>query len=234
MTLPVAILAGGMATRLRPLTESIPKALVEVAGRPFIHHQLKLLLQRGFRRVVLCVGYLGEKIEAAVGDGGSLGMCIDYVFDGEKLLGTGGALRKALPFLGEKFMVLYGDTYLQCDYAAVEKAFVSKGKLGLMTVLRNANRWDRSNVLFSNGRIIRYDKMNPSVEMEHIDYCLGALQAQAFDLYPPDTMLDLATLYRDLLAKEALSGFEVSERFYEIGTLAGLEETRNYFKENSL
>jgi len=208
--------------------------LVEVAGRPFIHHQLKLLLQRGFRRVVLCVGYLGEKIEAAVGDGGSLGMCIDYVFDGEKLLGTGGALRKALPFLGEKFMVLYGDTYLQCDYAAVEKAFVSKGKLGLMTVLRNANRWDRSNVLFSNGRIIRYDKMNPSVEMEHIDYGLGALQAQAFDLYPPDTMLDLATLYRDLLAKEALSGFEVSERFYEIGTLAGLEETRNYFKENSL
>lgn len=229
MTLPVAILAGGLATRLRPITQKIPKGLVDVAGKPFIEHQLQLLRRYGFSRIVLCVGHLGEMVQAVLGDGSQWGIDIQYVFDGDLLLGTGGALRKALPALGEQFLVLYGDTYLDCDYAAVEKSFIDSGKLGLMTVFRNCNRWDRSNVLFIEEQIQCYDKQCPSADMQHIDYGLGVLHSKVFDVYPQDTIIDLATVYQDLVAKEQLAGFEVTKRFYEIGTPAGLKETREYF-----
>lgn len=230
MIFPVAILAGGLATRLRPLTERIPKALIDVAGKPFIERQLLLLQRHGATRVVLCVGYLGEMVEAAVGDGSKWGMELKYVYDGKTLLGTGGALRRALPLLGEKFLVLYGDAYLRCDYAAVETAFLSSGKLGLMTVFRNVNRWDRSNILFSGEQIIRYDKLHPTTEMEYIDFGLGALQSKVFEAYPDDTPVDLATVYQDLIARNELAGYEVTERFYEVGSHPGLEETRRYFQ----
>lgn len=232
MSLPVAILAGGKATRLRPLTEDMPKALVDVAGKPFVEHQLDLLKRHGFDRVVFCLGYLGEQVRSALGDGERLGMNISYVFDGEQLLGTGGALCQALPLLGEEFLVLYGDTYLNCDYAAVEAAFVSSGKPGLMTVFHNTNRWDRSNVFFQNGRIVRYDKRNPDPEMQHIDYGLGALRSRVFERYRAAANFDLGQIYQDLAAEGELDGFEVAERFYEIGTPESLEETRRYLKDH--
>ena len=185
MTLPVAILVGGLATRLRPVTDKIPKALVEVAGKPFVIHQLELLQRHALNRVVFCLGYLGEMVETTLGNGSRWGMELDYISDGERLLGTGGALHKAIPLLGKEFFVLYGDTYLDCDYAAVEEAFVASKKLGLMTVFRNANQWDRSNILFTDGRIIHYDKQNPTSEMQHIDYGLGILSAKIFENYKP-------------------------------------------------
>ena len=234
MSLPLAILAGGLATRLRPLTEKIPKSLVEVAGKPFIVWQIELLRRNGVAHLVLCLGHLGEQVQAELGDGSRWGMQLDYIFDGPLLLGTGGALRRALPRLGEAFFVLYGDSYLDCDYAAVEGAFCASGKLGLMTVFRNANLWDLSNVIFENGRIQRYDKKNLVPEMKHIDYGLGVLQASALVRYPADRALDLATVYQDLLAQDQLAGYEVSQRFYEIGSPAGLQETRDYIKERSM
>src|SRR4051794_4872944 len=139
--LPVAILAGGLATRLRPLTETIPKSLVEVAGEPFLAHQLRLLHSHGIRRATLCVGYLGEMVREFAGDGARFGMEVTYSFDGPELRGTAGAVRQALPLLGPAFFVLYGDSYLPCDYAAVERAFLESGKLGLMTVFRNEGQW---------------------------------------------------------------------------------------------
>jgi NDP-sugar pyrophosphorylase family protein len=226
VTLPVAILAGGLATRLRPVTASIPKALVEVAGKPFVVHQLELLRARGVSRVVLCLGHLGEQVEAVVGDGRGFGLEVRCVFDGPALLGTGGALRRALPALGGKFLVLYGDSWLDCDYGAVARAFVESGRLGLMTVFRNEGRWDSSNVLFRDGRILRYSKAQKGPEMEHIDYGLGALDPAALAAYPQGAPLDLAAVYEDLLARGELAGLEVHERFYEIGSPAGLEETR--------
>ena len=116
VSLPVAILAGGLATRLRPVTEDTPKALLDVAGKPFVVRQLEYLRQQGIVRVVLCVGYLGEQIRAVVGDGSALGLEVLYSWDGPQLLGTGGALRHALSALGEQFMVLYGDSYLPIDF----------------------------------------------------------------------------------------------------------------------
>jgi N-acetyl-alpha-D-muramate 1-phosphate uridylyltransferase len=228
VSLPVAILAGGLATRLRPTTKRIPKALVEVAGKPFAIHQLELLRRHNLTDVVFCVGYLGEQIQEALGDGGRWGMHLQYVFDGPTLLGTGGALRRALPLLGESFFVLYGDSYLECDYAVVKQAFRHSGKLGLMTVYCNNGLWDRSNVLFDRGHIIRYDKRQRTSDMRHIDYGLGALHARAFDGYPDGAVIDLAEIYRDLLAQDQLAGFEATRRFYEIGSPAGLEETRQY------
>ena len=228
MSLPVALLAGGLATRLRPLTERLPKSLMDVAGKPFIVHQLLLLQRNGVTQLVLCVGHLGEQVQAELGNGSRWGMQIDYVFDGPVLLGTGGALRRALPWLGEAFFVLYGDSYLDCDYAAVEQAFRAGGSLGLMTVFRNANQWDRSNVVFAGGRIQRYDKQTHLPEMNHIDYGLGILQTSVLNRYPADQAFDLATVYRDLLEQNQLAGYEVTRRFYEIGSPTGLEETREY------
>jgi NDP-sugar pyrophosphorylase family protein len=201
---------------------------MEVAGKPFAEHQLSLLRRKGIARVVFCIGHMGERVRDALGEGLRRGIDIGYSFDGPNLLGTGGALRNALPLLGDRFLVVYGDTYLDCDYAAVERAFLESGKAGLMTVFRNAGRWDKSNVLFRDGRILRYDKRDRTPEMEHIDYGLGALRAEAFAPYPAEGLLDLETVYRDLLARGELAAHEVSERFYEIGSPEGLDETRRY------
>jgi N-acetyl-alpha-D-muramate 1-phosphate uridylyltransferase len=228
MTLPVAILAGGLATRLRPVTEKIPKALVQVAGRPFIDHQLELLRVQGYTRAVLCLGYLGEMVEQHLGDGRRFGMALNYVFDGPKLLGTGGALRRALPQLGESFFVLYGDSYLPCDFAAVEAGFRASGMPALMTVLRNDDRWDRSNAVYRDGMVVRYDKRKRDPEMHYIDYGLSAMRAEALWDFGEDSVFDLAEVFTALSRNAKLAGFEVQERFYEIGSPAGLAETETY------
>lgn len=234
MILPVAIIAGGLATRLRPLTETVPKSLVEVAGEPFVVHQLDLLRRAGIERVIFCIGYLGEMVRDVVGDGSRWSLQVSYSEDGPRLVGTGGALRRALPLLGDAFFVLYGDSYLRTDYGAVERTFRESGKKGLMTVLRNEGRWDRSNVIFEGGRIHRYDKKEADARMKHIDYGLGVLAASVFERYRAEGTLDLATVYRDLVADNQMAAYEVAERFYEIGSPEGLEETRALLMEAKL
>ena len=224
--MPVAVLAGGLATRLRPITETIPKALVDVAGRPFAEHQLELLRRNGITDVVFLVGHLGEMVGDHLGDGSRFGVRLRYVFDGPRPLGTGGAIRRALPNLDDPFFVLYGDSYLECDYAAVEDAFRGGTGDGLMTVCRNEDQWDRSNVRFVDGRIQAYDKTGATPGMRHIDYGLGAFRKAAFSARGEEESFDLAALYRQLLAEGRLEAFEVAGRFYEIGSPAGLEETR--------
>lgn len=232
MTLPVAILAGGKATRLYPITQAIPKSLVEVAGKPFIQQQIELLRKNHIERIVICLGFLGEQVEAALGDGLAFGLQIKYVHDGPSLLGTGGALKRALPELGKgAFFVLYGDSFLDIDYACVEAEFVRSGKTGLMTVHKNQGKWDRSNVYFAQGQIVEYDKKNPKPEMQHIDYGLGILQEAAFEDVPDNEAYDLADIYKNLIKKGQLAGCEVQQRFYEIGSPEGLAETRAYLTE---
>ena len=221
---PVAILAGGLATRLHPATEKMPKALVEVAGRPFLAHQLRLLRAAGIRKVVLCVGYRGEMIEREFLDGSGLGVKLSYSFDGPELLGTGGAIQKALPLLGKQFFVLYGDSYLPIDYVAPARAFRDSGKLALMTVLRNEDRWDASNVWFADGVIKSYNKQQQAPEMRYIDYGLGLFDAAAFAGRPANKAFDLGDVYQDLIVSNELAGYEVTQRFYEIGSPEGLAE----------
>jgi len=221
--IPVAILAGGLATRLRPITEKIPKSLVPVAGEPFLAHQLKLLHARGIRHAVLCVGHLGEMIERDF-SGEKFGVKLDYSFDGKKLLGTGGAIKRASPKLGEEFFILYGDSYLPIDYAPVAEFFHRSGKAGLMTVYRNEGRYDASNVVFRDGEIVVYDKKLKSAEMKHIDYGLSLFKASVFEAFPADEKFDLADVMQKLVREKQLAGYEVPERFYEMGSPAGLEE----------
>ena len=225
LDIPVAILAGGLATRLRPITEKIPKSLVPVAGKPFLAHQLELLHARGIRHAVLCIGYLGEMIQRDFGDGKAFGVRLDYSFDGPKLLGTGGAIKRALPLLGDEFFVLYGDSYLPVEYRPIAEFFRRSGKLGLMTVYRNEGRYDTSNVVFHDGEIAVYDKKNRPPEMRHIDYGLSLFKASVFESYSAGQPFDLAEVMGKLVREKQLAGYEVPRAVLRNGFTCGLGGT---------
>lgn len=221
---PVAILAGGLGTRLGPLAASLPKALVPVCGEPFLAHQLRLLASQGASRVVLCTGHLGERVEAFLGHGRDFGLEVAVSPDGEEPLGTGGAIVKALPLLGTSFCVVYGDSYLPFDAAAAARAFERSGRPALMTVQRNEGRKVPSNVELEGGRIVSYDKEAPTPGMRHVDYGLGFFRRAAFDGVPRGETVDLEVVYRSLLARGNLACHEVAEPFFEVGSPAGLAE----------
>lgn len=220
------ILAGGLATRLRPVTEKIPKSMVEVAGRPFLEHQLDLLKKSGVEDVVLCVGHRAEQIEDYFGDGRNFRVRITYSREGNRLLGTGGALKKAEPFLDREFCLIYGDSYLDIDYRPVFRRFSEIDSSVLMTVYRNRDRWVKSNLLYRDGKVIAFNKKNPSREMEYIDFGLSVFSRDVLKMITGGKPYNLDDLYRSLAPKGELAGYEVSKRFYEIGSPEGLKELR--------
>jgi len=232
---PVAILAGGLAKRLHPITQNLPKSLVTVAGKPFIWWQLHYLRQQQIQQVVLCTGHMGEMIQQVVQHGQEFGLHVQYSPDGPALRGTGGAIKNALPLLGERFFVLYGDSFLPIDFAAVQQAYESDQSAALMTVLRNQDQWDKSNVIFENGALKDYNKHTPRPEMTHIDYGLAILTAKIFESNAGISAFDLADMYEKLAQNKELKGYEVFERFYEIGSHQGLKETEEFLlKRNPL
>ncbi len=225
-----AILAGGLATRLGSVSAYTPKSMLLVGGQPFIAHQLEQLSAQGLPEVVICAGNLADQIESFVGNGAKFGCKVRYSFDGQSRMGTGGALRLALPLLGEHFVVMYGDSYLQQPIPPVWEAFLQAKKAALMTVFENRNRWDRSNIEWRDGSIVRYEKSastlpDTQAAMQHIDYGLGCIRSSSLAAWPENSPFDLGAYYRAMLEKEELAGFEVQERFYEIGSPAGLAET---------
>jgi len=227
---PIAVLAGGLGTRMRPLTEQLPKALLKVAGTPFVAHQLRLFAREGITDVKLLVGHCWEQIALFVGNGSRFGVEVDYVVDGPTLLGTGGAVRNALDRLGPEFLVTYCDSWLDASYAPVVEAFHASGQPALMCVFRNENRWDASNVQFENGVIRRYSKKFRLPEMLHIDWGLGMLRASAVASRPMGKPWDLAELYEELSTSGRLAGYEMTRRFYEIGSFKGLAEISRLLK----
>lgn len=226
----LVILAGGLATRMKPVTETIPKSLIEVAGKPFIQLQLELLKIKGIKKAVICAGYLGEKIEEFVKDGSRFGIEVKYSFDGERLLGTGGAVKNCLGLISENFFIMYGDSYLNTDFEIINEYYLTEKKQGLMTVLKNEGKWDKSNIEMADGKILDYDKNQKSNKLKYIDYGLGILSKDAFNDFKEKEVFDLEEVYRNLLKKNELSGFEVKERFYEIGSFSGLSETEKFIK----
>ena len=231
--LPVAILAGGLATRLYPTTKTIPKSLIQVAGKPFICHQLEYLRMQGVTSVVLCIGYLGDMIADVVGDGSQWRLQVSYSPDGPVLLGTGGSLKQALPLLGEQFFILYGDSYLPINFSKVQNAFVDAGKMGLITVLKNHNQWDKSNVQFEQEQLIQYNKKDITPQMHYIDYGLGVLKSVALDYYPAGQPFDLSRVDNELSLEKQLAGYEVIELFYEIGSHPGIADTQTYLLQQT-
>jgi NDP-sugar pyrophosphorylase family protein len=228
---PVLILAGGRGTRLGQLTDDLPKALVPVAGRPFLEHPLALLRESGAGRIVISVGYRGDLIERTIGDGGRLGLQITYAHDGPSPLGTAGAIRGALPLLGDQFLVLYGDTYLRIDYQRFAAAHRARRLLGSMSVLRNRGKLSPSNATVRNGLVIVYDKRIPPAGAEWIDYGLLAFRATAFEGEGPD---DLSDVTSRLAEQGQLTAFEVEDRFYEIGTPEALAETDRFLRRRAV
>lgn len=208
--------------------------MVEVAGEPFIAHQLRLLAREGVTDVVICAGHLGDQVKAFVADGSAFGCQVRYSFDGDILLGTGGALRRALPLLGKRFFVMYGDSYLDTRFRPIYDAFLRAKKSALMTVFCNANRWDTSNIEFVNGTIRRYDKVNRTQFMRYIDYGLGILDAGLLMEREPNDRFDLADFYRELISRELLAGYEIEDRFYEIGSPSGLAETDAFLRRDAV
>ena len=218
------ILAGGLGTRLKPLTEEIPKSMIQIQGKPFLEHQLNLLRQGGISDIVLCVGYLGEKIKEYFGDGKGFGVKIKYSEETEKLLGTAGALENAWDLLDDTFFVTYGDAYLILDYRGVMGYFKKFNKLGLMVVLKNFDRYDKSNVVVEGDLIKVYDKQRRAPDMVYIDFGFSVLRKKALDLVPKGKVIDLEEFYHGLIRRKELLAFETQQRFYEVGSQKGLEE----------
>lgn len=228
---PVCILAGGRGTRLGELAREVPKPLLKVAGEPFLIHQLRLLASHGVHEAVICVGHRGEMIESRLGYA-CCGVHLAYSHDSPGLDGTLGAIRRALPLLPERFLVLYGDTYLRLDYRAANRAWSESGLPALMVALRNEGRWDTSNLRYEHDRVLAYDKHAPTAEMSWIDYGLGGLGAGALER-TAESERDLAALYAALARRGELCGYPATERFYEIGTPAALKETEVFLRSHA-
>ncbi len=222
-----AILVGGLGTRLGSLTKQVPKPMVLVGGKPFLEHEIGLLRRSGIEDFVLCVGYLGEKVEAHFGDGGGWGVRVRYSYDGPKLLGPAGALKRAEPLLSERFFVTYGDAYLRMDYRGMMNALVESGKMGVMAVYENHGRHGRSDVVVSGGQVVRYDKGGGN-GMEWVNFGVSALTRRALGLIPTGKEFGEEAFYGELIRREELLAFSVGERFFEIGTPASLSEFERF------
>jgi N-acetyl-alpha-D-muramate 1-phosphate uridylyltransferase len=224
----IVILAGGLATRLRPLTQSIPKSLINIEGKPFIEYQIDLLKQQGLTDVVLCVGYLGEQIEACIGDGSRFGVKVQYSYETDRLLGTAGAVKQAELLLSEEFFIMYGDSYLFFDCAEILSFFNCFNKLGMMTVYKNRNQFDKSNIIVDGNLVKVYDKKKKLETMDYIDYGLLFLRKECLDSIPDNKFYSLEELLTPLVNKQQILAYKVSERFYEIGSFEGIKEFNKY------
>jgi len=229
--LTVAILAGGFGTRIRPATEDIPKSMVEISGKPFLHWQVDLLKKSGVKNIVFCTSYKSKTIEEYLGNGSRYGVSIKYSRDGKKQLGTGGAIVNALPMLGETFMVLYGDSYLPINYALAEEFFLNSNKPAVMTIYQNKNQYDTSNVIFNEGILKKYSKNEKAPEMNYIDFGLSFFKSSIFGEYCHLKTFDLSIVYKDLSEKGLLAGFPVDSRFYEVGSFQGIADFVKFIEE---
>ena len=234
MKIPLVLLCGGLATRLGDCARTVPKSLIEVAGEPFIFHQLRLLKREKIGRVVICAGHLGDQIQKEIQNGSQFGLDIGYSFDGEKLLGTGGAIKQALPLLSDVFWVMYGDSYLDTTFSPILNFFFAHQKKSLITIFKNENKWERSNIDWNGKEILKYNKKHPDPSMKYVDCGLGIMRKSAFSPWLDRMTFDLSDLQEDLVQEHEMLGHEVHQRFFEVGSIKGLEETRQYIEKNRI
>jgi N-acetyl-alpha-D-muramate 1-phosphate uridylyltransferase len=227
--LQVVILAGGKGTRLFPLTQTMPKNMIEIRGKPFLSYQIELLKKNNIYDIVICVGFFAKQIVNYYGDGKNFGVNIRYVFEKpDNLLGTAGALKNAEQYLKDEFFVMYGDSYLPVDFRAIFKEFVRWGKLGLMTVYKNANKFDKSNTSIANGLVTRYERLRKKSDLEYIDYGLLVLKKEVLKNIPSKKFVDLDFIINHLIKEKELVANEVTQRFYEIGSFSGIKDFEKY------
>lgn len=225
----VAILAGGMATRLGDLTRNRPKSLVQIEGKPFLEYQIEFLKEGGIKDIVLCIGHLGEQIEQQFRDGRKYGVNIKYSHE-DKLLGTAGALKKAEALLDDRFFTMFGDSFVNLDFSRVMSYFRSRNKLALMTVYRNYDQYDRSNTEVEGGLVKKFSKKEKTRDMVYVEYGVDVFRKEVLNMIPTNGFYSLDELFPRLIAQQELLAFEVNERFYEIGSLQGLKEFERLVK----
>jgi len=218
------ILAGGEGTRLRPLTTSLPKSMIPIAGKPFLDYEIMLLKRTGVIDFVICIGYKGEIIRSHFGNGESFGVKIRYSDDGDMLLGTAGSLKKAQALLADGFFITYGDAYPIIDYHAAWNRFLSTGKIAMMVVLKNSNKYGRSNTVVQNGQVTFYSKKETVPGMEYIEFGVTFMNKQALDMLAGDYPIDLELLYRKIICNNQMAAVEVKQRIYDIGSPEGLRD----------
>jgi N-acetyl-alpha-D-muramate 1-phosphate uridylyltransferase len=230
MDIQIAILTGGLATRLGELTKNRPKSLVEILNKPFLAYQLELLRAKGIADVVLCIGHLGGQIKETFGDGHKYGVRISYSIE-DRPLGTAGALKNAASLLGNIFFVMYGDSYLFLDFQKILTYFISQNKLGLATVYSNHNLYDKSNMAINGNMIVKYSKTEKTNDMVYIDYGASIFKKEMLQLIPDDHFYSLEDIFVRLIEMKQLIAFEVNNRFYEIGSPQGLSDFGEFAKE---
>lgn len=228
----IVILAGGLASRLNNITKTIPKSLIKINGKSFVEYQLDYLKSQNIIDVIFCVGHLSDQIENFLGDGSKFGMNIKFSNDGPNLLGTGGAIKNAIKYLDDDFFVIYGDSFLPINFNNVLRRFRFQKSIAMMTILKNKNSWDKSNVVFKNNQICLYDKSNFINEMQYIDYGLTVYKKIIFENID-ESVFDLSQILNKLSLKGDLDYYKVNSRFYEIGSISGIKDFNNYVcKEN--
>jgi len=230
MNLPIFLLLGGYGTRLKTLTRQKPKSLIEINEKPFLYWQLKFFKEQGGTDIVLCIGHMGDQIRRFAGDGSRFGLNITYSEDGPTPLGTGGALKKAIAETKtQAFFVFYGDSYLPINLESMEGYYSKHSKIkNLMAVYKNKGHFDKSNVVFQDGSLRLYDKINSTDGMSYIDYGVSILDKSSLKLVLFDSKFELSDLYHTLSLNNQIAGYEVFERFFEIGSLKGIQETAQY------
>jgi len=227
MGIQVVILAGGFATRLGQLTINRPKSLVDILGKPFLAYQLELLQAGGITDIVLCIGHLGKQIQDIFGDGSKYGVRIRYSQE-DRPLGTAGALKNAESLLDDTFFVMYGDSYLFLDFPKLMAYFVSQNKLGLDTIFKNNDSYDKSNIVIKGNLVTRYSKTEKTKDMIYIDYGAAIFRKEVLQLIPENRFSPVEELFLRLIELEQLLAFEVKERFYEIGSPRGLKDFEEF------
>lgn len=229
----IVILCGGLATRIKPITKKIPKSMVLIQGKPFLWHQINLLKKNGIYDIVLCIGYKGEQIEKYFGGGGKFGVNIQYSKDGKKLLGTGGAIKKAEPLLEDIFLTMYGDSYLPFDFQKAIDFFKKSNTMGLMAVFKNTDWHESSNVEVGNNLVKSYSKKRKTKEMKYLDYGLSIFKKEALQYIPKNKFYDLSELHKTVVKKKELLAYIAKQRPCEIGSFKGLEEFKKYIANKS-
>ena len=226
----MVVLCGGLATRLGDLAKNIPKSMIEIDGKPFLEYQIENLKNHSIRDLVLCVGHLSEQIENYFGDGKKFGVNIQYSHDGDKPLGSIGAIKNAEPLLEDEFFIMYGDSYLSVDFQKAYSFFIQNNKLGLMVVYKNYDKYDKSNIVVKDNMVVKYGKNNRTNDMIYIDYGTSVIRKKALDLIPKNTFYTTGQFFSDLIKKEELLAFEAKKRFYHIGNPESLEEFRHFIR----
>jgi N-acetyl-alpha-D-muramate 1-phosphate uridylyltransferase len=226
----MVIFCGGLATRLGDLAKDTPKSMIKIEGKPFLEYQIEMLKKQSIKDIVLCVGYLSEKIIEYFGDGKKFGVNIRYSHDDEKPLGPIGALKNAEPLLADVFFIMYGDSYLFVDFKKVYSYFLKHDDLALMVTYKNFDKYDASNLVIKNGRILAYGKENKTKDMIFIDYGTSILRKNVLELIPKHTYYSMVPFFSDLIKRKQLLAFEAKKRFYHIGTPEALKEFNDYIK----